>query len=218
MKVSIILPSLDRPNRLLATLKNLKYTTSNLTKHEIETVIILDEDDLTSQTLMNRNGYSFIISPPNSTPIYKWNFGAQNSSGQWIYQCSDDIVHPINWLDQALETPNLGFLAINDGKIGKNFEPFYLATRDWLIENQNGVLAVPHYRHWGNDLEIAGRARRLSHYRTALGVTLDHMHYLFNKAKKDSTYKKAEKFYSRDLELFRKRESLNFPNDFEGVL
>lgn len=215
MELSIILPSLNRPAKLIATILNLLYTTKN---NDIEIITVLDSNDLTSQSIMSKNNYPYIISPPESSPIYKWNFGAMNSKGKWIYQCSDDILHPDNWLNKCFDTPNHGFLAINDGRIGKSFEPFYMATRDWLIENQHGVLAVPHYRHWGNDMEIAARARRIGHYQLAHGVIFEHLHFIFGKAKKDSTYARAEKFYKKDIDLFNEREALGFPDDFNGVL
>lgn len=216
MKVSIILPSLNRSAKLIATILNLIYTTKDY--KDVEIITILDDDDLTSKSIMDKNKYPYIVSPPNSFPTYKWNYGALNSSGHWIYQCSDDILHPSNWLEKCLNTPNSGFLAINDGKIGKQFEPFYMATRDWLIENQHGVLAVPHYRHWGNDMEIAARARRLGHYQLAHGVVFEHLHFIYHKAKKDSTYARAEKFYKKDIDLFNERAELGFPDDFDGVL
>lgn len=212
-EVSIILPSLNRSARLSKALLNLRASTHNV---DTELVIVLDEDDITSQSTLTRDGYRFILTPPRSTPIFKWNFGAAFSNGEWLYQCSDDIHHPDNWLKRALATPNHGFLALSDGLI-RPFSPFYMAKRDWLKRFQNGTLAVPHYKHWGNDVEIAERARRIGHYVVAEGVKLTHLHYLYGKARRDSTYKLAEINYQDDLDLLAKRRALGFPDDFKPV-
>jgi glycosyltransferase involved in cell wall biosynthesis len=212
-EVSLILPSLNRAQKLVSTIDNFYNTNGGIS---IEIIVILSDEDIGSRNRLDKLGilYSLI---PTSNPVIGWNFGAKLSKGEWLYIASDDVVHPKLWLEKSLNTKNLGFLAISDGRVRENFEPFYMATRTWLKENQNGVLAVPHYRHWGIDPEVCGRAIKGGSYIKS-PIIVTHNHPIYGTTKKDSTYKRAEKFYKKDVALFHTRRKLGFPNDFEGYL
>jgi glycosyltransferase involved in cell wall biosynthesis len=210
-KVSIILPSLNRGEQLIKTLDNIISTTSGI---PIELIVILSEDDLTSQNLMKDR--KFLTTPPDFRPVQSWNYGASLSSGEWLYLGNDDVVHPPNWLEKALATPNQGFIGLSDGRVG-NWAPFFMVTREWCRKYQGGVFVVPHYKHWGVDPEICSRAVMSNTYKLA-PIYLEHKHYLVGKSKKDSTYMRAEKYHKLDMLLYDERAKLGFPNDFEGYL
>jgi glycosyltransferase involved in cell wall biosynthesis len=213
MQASLILPSLNRPEKLVATIENLYNTTSKL---KVEIIVVLDKDDKTSQERM-KDFHPYIL-VPSKGPIFAWNEGAKISKGEWLYIASDDVIHPPDWLEIALNTKNTGFVSLPDqGSRRREFDPFYIATRDWLKTYQNGVLAVPHYKHWGIDPEIAGRAFLHNQF-VRSPINVEHNHFLFNKSERDSTYDKAALHYKRDLEIFYQRQSMAFPDDFVGYL
>lgn len=211
-EVSIILPSLNRPKQLISTIENIKDTSSGI---DIEFIILLNESDTKSQEAMKDS--NFLLVPDNYSPIQAWNLGAKLCNGVWMYLGSDDVVHPPNWLRKSLSIPNQGFIGLSDGRPVFNWALFFLVTKDWCKKYQNGVFLVPHYHNWGVDPEISMRAKRSGTY-VISPVLLDHRHHIFGKSKKDSTYRRAEKYHERDIELFKNRQALDFPNDFEGFL
>lgn len=213
-EVSIILPSLNRYQKLGRVLDNLKATIHGI---EVEYIILLSENDALSIRETKGRGIEPIITPHNIRPVQLWNMGAKLSQAEWLYLGSDDVIHPPNWLRICLSTPNRGFIGIGDGKISPNWAPFFLVTKSWCRENQNGVFLVPHYKHWGLDPEICARAARSGTFLFA-PIKVEHIHYAFGKASRDSTYKRAEEYHEKDMALFKKRRDLGFPNDFEGFL
>ncbi len=216
--ISIIIPTLDRPQKLVKSLEKLKNTTRT---HETEVIIIVDEEDKATQAILKDNSLAkngcFIV-PGHPSPVSKWNFGAKQSKGEWLVLGSDDIDWSHEWLTLSLSTPNAGFLALRDfPNSDKFYEPHYMATREWLKKNQGGVLCVPHYKHWGLDLEVAMRAHRTFTYRVSRAV-LPHLHYLWGMAVNDSTYNRALPHQLIDLELYKQREKDGFLDDYEGYL
>ncbi len=217
-EVSLILPSLNRPKKLVNAINNLIQTCDPV---PIEIIVILDPSDLKSQEVIKElefPGQTLLDPSPKANPVKAWNYGASVSNGNWLYIASDDVICPRDWLTKGLNTPNQGFMGYSDGRVQAEYANFYMATRDWLRAYQGGVLCVPHYQHWGLDPEICMRARNLGHYVLAHGVIFDHKHPVFGNAKSDSTYKKASKHYREDMELFGRRWKAGFPNDFEGYL
>jgi glycosyltransferase involved in cell wall biosynthesis len=210
-KVSIILPSLDRPVQLISTLDNIIYTSRPI---PIEIIVLLNQSDYNSQTAMKDR--PFLLIPDDFSPIQAWNYGASLSSGEWLYLGSDDVVHPDHWLEKSLDTPNQGFIGLGDGTV-KDWALFFLVTKDWCKKYQGGVFLVPHYHNWGVDPEASLRAKRSGTY-TLAPVILDHRHYQLKKSKRDSTYIKAEKYHKKDTDLFLTRQGSGFPDDFEGYL
>jgi len=216
MKISIVIPSLNRSHQLLTLIGNIQATSGK--DFSIEILPIIDVDDLTTKSLLDKTGIKYYLTPPFSTPIFKWNEGLRHSSGDWIVQGADDILFPEDWLKKAFLTPNHGFLALSDGRMKDvPYEPHYMAERTWLKKYMGGVLACPKYNHYFNDLEIGARANKIGQFIRAR-IIIQHNHCVWNTAKKDSTYKKGEKFFNLDRVLYDERKQLNFPDDFSSVI
>lgn len=229
MPVSIILPTLNRSSQLRKVLNRLVDTT---TKGVTETIVIVDAEDYDSVKVCadvathpeNSDFHLRCISMEGSPfGVEKWNEGAKRGTynhigSTWLALVADDLEFPDNWLADSLECENEGFLAFRDTEGScKFYEPHYMATVDWLKKYNGGVLAVPHYKHWGIDVEIASKARTSGTYRVAKAV-LKHNHVLNSGAMTDSTYEKGETFHVRDMEMFNLRRIDNFPNNFKGYL
>jgi len=225
--ISIIIPTLNRPYQLINSLDKLEETTEGI---PIEIVVIADEGDIKTITACkdyfqeraarrdNQNNYILQVVKGSPTSVEKWNSGAMRSSGEWLVLGADDLDWSFGWLRKSLDTPNKGFLALQDFDLSeKNFEPHYMATRAWLKEFNGGVLTIPWYKYWGPDLEIAKRAQRAGHYVVSAAV-VPHKHYLWNLTSNDSTYKKAKPYLKTDLDKFNERELKGFPNDFDPII
>lgn len=219
--ISVIIPTLNRPHKLISVLNELKLNSGAL----VEAIVIIDEEDIASKNAVCNYGASGVTIPitviivkGHPTPVEKWNNGAKHAHGFWIMLGADDISFTPQWDILSTHTPNMGFLALRDSADSKkHFEPHYMATKDWLREHNGGVLACPHYKHWCLDVEIAARAQKLNHYKVS-NTIIPHNHFIFGTADNDSTYERGRVHYKNDLMLLRDREIKGFPDDFESYL
>jgi len=218
--ISIILPTLNRADQLVRNLRILRENS----RTTLEIVVILDKEDTESKykllAYFNEEVKEYFIvkiMEGHPSPVEKWNEGAKLSSGEWLMLGADDVEWTPAWDDISLKTfPNKGFLALRDFADSKKvFEPHFMATRQWLKMYNGGVLAIPHYKHWYLDLEIALRAGK--HYEVSQAV-LPHKHVIWGTAPNDKTYKRAKPYYEIDSQIFDDRRKRGFPNDFESYL
>ena len=221
MKVSIIVPTLNRPRLLEKLIANVRSTTLS---DYYELIVLVEDGDTETWNFINKTPLPATIKifaiPTGSSPIAAWNIGLKKSLAPWILLAADDIEFPSLWLEDALSTPNQGFLALPEKEGGNptlNWEPHFMATRAWLKEFQHGVLTIPHYRHWGTDVETCDRATRSNTFIRARTIIVHH-HWMKDASLIDSTYQNAQKFYNRDIMLYQTRKSMGFPNDFESVI
>ena len=210
-EISIIIPTLGRPERLKKTLSGLDIDDS-----ELQIIILYNHDDTSMRGFSFKDPILPFELPTRMTAIQKWNIGARISCGKYILLAQDDIEFPLLWKEKALSTPNNGFIGFQDGHGNEEFYPDYMATRNWLRLNQGGVLVVPHYKSWCGDLEIRDRAMRVGDY--VCGGTIIHNHVFHNPFLDDETYRLGRKNHDQDFKLYEERKRLDFPNDFEGVL
>lgn len=221
MKVSIIVPTLNRPRLLEKLIANIQATTL---ADNYELILLIEDDDIDTWNFINKTPipapiYYYAI-PTQSTPIAAWNIGLKKSQFPWLLLGADDIEFTPHWLEDALGTPNQGFLALPEKEGGNpdlNWEPHFMATRAWLKEFQHGVLTIPHYYHWGTDVETCDRASNSGTFVRARTV-IAHNHWMKNASLIDETYQKAQPYYNRDQMLYQTRRSMGFPNDFESVI
>ena len=216
MQVSVIIPSLNRAQKLIKVLDNLAAVTDD---SKYEAIVLLEQDDSESWAIVPRRKEKFLLIPNNTTPINAWNQGLRAAQYEWVLLGADDIVFPPNWLENCSETFNQGFLALQERETpNHNWEPHFLLSKAWMKKHQNGVLTIPHYAHWGTDVETCERAVRSNTFTRARNVVIAHNHWAKDPSLEDSTYAHAKKFHRRDMSIFEFRKSLGFPDDFESIL
>jgi glycosyltransferase involved in cell wall biosynthesis len=216
--ISIIIPTLNRPIRLENCLNSLISTLRSDIK--VEVIPVIDKCDKETIEILNAFKLRYLEMEPPVTPVQKWNYGFQHASNEWILLGADDISFSYRWIERTFDTPNRGFFGFHDGisQFDKGFMPHYMATKWWYKTYQNGVMCVPHYKHWGPDLEACSRAINSKTYAIS-PAPLIHLHPYFSKEIEfDSTYKKGREYQDADLDLWAKRSKLNFPNDFDSII
>lgn len=215
--ISVIMPTLNRPKRLQDCIMSLRSSMDF--KSNCELIVIIDSNDYETISVLKVFHISFLTMVPGVTPVEKWNYGLLHAKQPWIMLAADDIVFSGDWINRSLNTPNRGFLGFHDevSEFDKGFMPHYMATREWLKTYQNGVLCVPHYKHWGPDLEICARAIRSKTYAVST-ASIRHKHVFFDTQFADSTYDKAKPHYQNDVKMFYTRRENGFPDDFTSIL
>jgi glycosyltransferase involved in cell wall biosynthesis len=219
-EICILLASLNRPERLKTTLLSLQETAPG-----VKVVVALDSDDQGGEEVARKFGVGVVICPENRKgPAYAWNTALRASPLEQEYALASDdaIFHPM-WLEAArwklFELGMGGLVGFNDGvKRGDaQWSTHYLMTRDFISEYQGGVAAVPHYRTWCVDTEACERARRARRYIWASDARVDH-DWHGNDPDADETYRKARQYWQQDKDLFKYRQSIGFPDDFEAII
>lgn len=219
--ISIIIPTLNRQEKLRNCLDSLlKSVTDNF--YDIIVIIEDEKDYKICDEFIGKDTRVEIIPimyEPLRTPVYKWNVGLSLSKYRWIFLGADDLIFPLGWDRDSLAVENKGFIGFGDTdwEADKGFCPHFLVTTDWLKTFNGGVLAIPHYHHYGFDIETSLRAQRSETY-TVSPIRLEHKHPIYDPKQMDSTYQKGMAMYSVDMQTFLLRKRKGFPDDFQSIL
>jgi len=222
MKVSIVIPSIGRAEKLLRCIEQLYRVTD-----DFECVVVVeDEDKQTTDAMQEAKGkYSGLVVVNNARRrgcVYCWNLGAKHASGDAFIPCADDVWFHEGWKEaalKALEKLNWsGLVGLNNGtgRTHKYFDDFYLATRDYCVDYQGGVLCCPHYKYICTDKEACLVAQRNNKYTYAEDAVLEHLHWRFGKSELDETYQLKTRYgdSKNDEKIYSMREKARFPIDY----
>lgn len=221
-RLALILPSRGRPEQLLRCIDRIVEVTPS----PFELTVVLDMDDEASRCSVPRYpGVQVVLVPPCRGPIYKWNVGLSRSPEADLYVLgADDQWYNPGWLAAALEdgiARGYGLVGLNDGHNADHdlyWSTLFLATRDFLIHHNGGVLAIPCYTSYFVDVETTDRAIRAGEYLYAERASVEHRHAAYGKALTDSTYAWSQPHFDLDKKTYERRKAAGFPDDFSPVL
>jgi len=204
--VSSIIPSRGRPELLWNAIKSLRdgapvgapdivviagdhETYRMATKAGVDTLLMLDSD-----------------------AIAKFNYGAQHAKHEWIMTFMDDDVALPGWFDECMNTPNQGFIGLNEGDAySAVITGQWLMTKAFCKEVLGGVLLPPVYKSWWADWEVCWHARKAGRYTKTQQIVIKHNHYTLGLAQHDETYRLGEQYHLEDGRVYREREAQGFP-------
>jgi GT2 family glycosyltransferase len=218
MKVSVIIPSTGRPEKLVECIRQL------LTVSPDVEVICVIEHDQESLKQMKESGLNVkvLYHEELSGPVNCWNAGAVNSSGDAFVLGADDMWFHEGWLEEALialETIGgsglVGFNALKENR--KDFDDCYLVTKDFCKEEFGGVFIVPWYRHFGLDVEACRHAALHGKYVYAEKAIVEHKHWSFGKSKYDDTYAIDDLYHDIDYSIMMWRSKRDWPVDYAPI-
>lgn len=134
---------------------------------------------------------------------------------------ADDLYWNDGWLEEALAVlpeDGYGFVGLNNGKHTDpdHYAEHYLVSRDYAADHWGGVLACPHYHHYGLDPEASALARRDGVFYWAWKAIVEHRHYKYGFKAKDETYRLGDPFRQIDKDLYTQRKAAGFPIDYEA--
>lgn len=213
--ISIILPSVGRPEQLKKTVLRLKETAP-----EAEIVCVVDDDSASKDTVARLADIT--VFGDRNGPIAAWNVGAACSHGDIFVAASDDFNWHEQWLTNALialdEIGGDGMVGFNDlAQDGNILATNFLVTRKYAVDYWGGVIYCPHYKGFYCDTEATRRAQRDGKYIWAVNAITEHLHWANHKAVKDATYRARDGFWAHDEALFLKRQAEGFKNDYEAA-
>lgn len=228
-RISIILPSYERPTLLIGALQNIESQISS--DYEIEVVVVVDDDidgfDVSSNyfdktdkvlgiTIGRKQKYSHIAA---------WNLGLANASGNLFVHMGDDGRFHGNALQLAYNThkdklSGYGMVAFNDLNMNGDTQvgTHVFFDKQFCKDVLGGVMCVPHYKGYCVDLEFNERARGAGKYVWCQQAVLEHLHSSNGKRELFEDEMTRTQYSPEDTALFERRKTLGFPNDFEPVI
>lgn|SRR5574341_1143505 len=210
--ISIIMPTLGRPDRLRIAVNSLWRSTGT----PVECVVISEE--AASCRVAEELGCR-VIRTTGGTAVEKWNIGAAEAHGAWIALGADDLIYHHNWAEEALRANLGGYVGFNDMWLKLDmFATHFMMTREFMIQHNGGCLAIPAYHSWCIDMETAARAKWAGAYVWARRAIVEHRHVDHGIARMDKTYEIGRGWHDVDKEIFESRELAGFPDDFEAVI
>ena len=211
---AILVPSLNRPQNLRATIANIHENTPEahfilFCVSDQESKDILDEleewyvddsdcEDRRYVTRMNK--------------LVKWLDDAKT-----LFFGSDDVIHHQGWLTAALRVMDEGpsVVVVNDLHNANGTQA--VIRREYLqraVFDAPGLAFHPGYGHNFADNEMFATAQVRGEYARAPLSVVEHLHPLFgsaNAANWDETYRGAQRTWDRDEELWRTRSQMIQP-------
>lgn len=217
MNIAALIPTLHRPAGLWRVVQSLEETAPNVIR-----VVATDPDDRTAREIAQVFDCVTAVCDDNRLGCaHAWNTALRAYPDADAYVLgADDAIFTAGWLEAALkalqkELKGSGLVGFNANWKKTDYSFFYLMTRDFIIEHHGGVAAVPHYFTWGLDTEACERAMRVGKYYKALDAVVLHD---WQGPYGDETYRMGRARRAETKELYKRREELGFPNDFEPII
>lgn len=203
--VQIIIPTYQRPEKLLSTKKQLVRRNVIWVCHESDTV---------SQGLLKNP----VIDYQSPSGVNATNAGFWAATSDWIVIGQDDFTWHDDWLEKVFkrqEETGAFVVGFNDGYEGNRpehsvawliYRPYAMSTG--LCIGFPNVAFNPHYKKNFSDNELCETARYQKVWAYAKDALLEHLHPSFGKSSDDSTYQHLEPYFEQDYNLYLSRKHL----------
>ena len=209
MKTAVLIPSLNRPQRLHDLVANLRETTEAermfcVSDEQSKLVLsemgewVLDDSDCDDQRYVTRMNKLVAMLPDDIEAVF---FG------------SDDVIYRENWLPNAMRHLR-GFACVVVNDLRNQNGTQALMRRDYLehaVFDAPGLAFHPGYLHNYADTEQFATAHKNGEYARAMDAIVEHLHPLFggeHAAPWDATYRIAMMGWDHDTQLFNQRMAL----------
>ncbi|MHC4647000.1 MAG: glycosyltransferase family 2 protein [Planctomycetota bacterium] len=222
-KVSIVLPSMNRPERLEKAVKRIL----EVTDHEpLEIIAVIDEctESRDRVDAIGDHRVHVLFNAERRGAIACWNQGLAYSSGDILTFWNDDCMPEPGWLEAALKAhreqlAGYGMVGFNDGyQDGNELAVQYLYDRAFCRDVLGGVMAYPVYEFAWNDTESNGRAKNAGRFYWCEDSVVQHNHWSRGDGVKDALNEENMEKQGRDGYIYYPREAAGFPDDFEAVI
>jgi glycosyltransferase involved in cell wall biosynthesis len=216
--VSVLLPTMGRPDRVEACIRDLIDCSVG---HALQIIVAVDADEETADRLdcPYPEGVEVLLDYSDECrgSAQAWNDALAHATGDPIVLAADDLIFKPGWLDAALgklaEFPDgWGLVGFNDGHWGEELSTHYLMSRRLIVEVFGGVVSWG-YEHSFTDREANERARNAGRYAWCEDAHVYHAHWLFGDRPQDATDTRLLGSHPDAERRFSERRAAGFPND-----
>lgn len=225
MLTSILLPTLNRYEHLVETIRTLRENTK---EHEIELVAMVDGDARSAKFLSDAafaEGWRALVShslAPRGA-IFCWNEALRLSHGDYIFCAGDDARFFPDWLTYAKRVlEGMGenaCVGINDQLNARHdFSTTFLFDRKFVKESMGGVVAAPIVKYYCADNVITDLARKVGRWAYCPESVVQHWHPAAGRREADATDASHQDFWTNDVNAYEAWKNRGCPIEWEGVI
>lgn len=212
-EVAVVVPVLRRPDNAAPFMRSLRASTGLATAYAVA-----DDDDPETAEAWAAAGAQVIVGDAR-TFARKVNLGYAKTREPWLFLTGDDVKFHPGWLDHAQHVADvLGASVVGTQDLGNprvlagDHATHLLVRRSYVDEvgaswGGPGVVAHEGYRHNFVDNEMVDAAKARGVWQMAMGSVVEHLHPVWGKAEKDSTYILGEASAEVDGQLFISRRA-----------
>lgn len=225
MKVSVILPSINRIAILGKCLDNL---IPNIIGYNYEIILVTEDPETAKFIDTNYKDNRMIMAWSDERRGYmrSFNDGLKYISDDHgiIFPIGDDGILTGGALDRVMAVHQIkldgyGVAGFNDGYIPPSLVvTHFIVDVPFIKAELGGVLLCPHYQASCADLEVNERAKRIKKLEYDDKAFLYHEHSSRDKRPFDDIDKLKVPFSESDNILFERRKIAGFPNDFPRTI
>ena len=212
-KISLLVPTLNRPEKLRAMLESVRPLVED--DGNIEVVIApMDEKDLPAAI------WNWVTVAPRpeseryAVPGFNWCF--KHATGDILVVGGDDVLYndPTFFKvvrEEIAQLPNgEGMVDGRDGPV----EALQALTRGFIETELKGVFMPGGYRSWWANVEQTARAERAKQHRITDRAHVSSTNPILDGSTKDETYLTGEQWHAKDQARFVARMAAGFPDEW----
>lgn len=219
--VAVLIPVLARPHRVEPLLESIRSTVASEYTHDVRPLFLCSPGDGQEFRAVQRSGADHLVmtwSPGRGDYARKMNRGFKETTEDWVFLGSDDIVFHPGWLDRCVAAHEVaGACVVGTNDLGNQrtvsglHSTHTLVNRDYgrcgTIDDPTRILHEG-YHHNFVDTELVATARWRGTYAHAVDAIVEHIHPDWGKGTPDSTYKRGKLHFDDDRRHFHRRSRL----------
>lgn len=209
LPVAILVPSLNRPQRLLETIRHIRTTTPK------PFGILFCVSDPESIAILQAMGEQFIDDSDREDKRYVTRMNKlvrHVGEARTVFFGSDDVIHRPGWFEEAAAVLDQGYAVAVVNDLKNQLGTQALVRTDYLsyaVFDDPGVVFHPGYLHNYADNEMFLTATMRGTCGRAMESIVEHLHPLMGGSVPwDSTYQVATDGWDHDLALFEERAQM----------
>jgi glycosyltransferase involved in cell wall biosynthesis len=210
--VSILIPTLGRPESLPPLIRSVRDTTP---RDCYEIIFVVDHGDVPTYQVLRPYDVRVVVA--DGTYPQKINMGFDESVGDLILPTADDVRFHDDWYDEALALLSRRVMVVGTNDLSPAAEEgttnvtMPIIRRSYVegqgcVLNEPGVIFHEGYHHNFVETEIWKLARCRGVAKFAKRSIIEHLHPDWGKRDEDSTDERGHRAnWDEDLDLFRER-------------
>lgn len=230
--ISCVVATRGRPEMVKRSIQSFYDTTKGF---DVEVIVASHPDEAVPQLIemaKDKERYprmNVVIADEMGSAVSAYNQAASHARGQFVMLWNDDYQATHNWLKIVIDkwesqgSPEVALLGLFDDDPRYLSDPpslfaICLGTRKFFREHCGGVIAAPGYKSWFCDNETFERANAIGAAIRVEECRIDHFQARRGKGDMDDTARLGELRFANDSEVYRRRKSQGFPNNYEPVI
>lgn len=217
MKISILMPTRKRPQRLKLILDNIAASCDDISN--IELLFLADEDDTETISELYALKQKFIINcDKNIIFSNMWNILYPEATGELIMIAGDDIEFKTTGWDTTIRAvfaehkDKFILVGTDDGIQHQNIAVHPFIHRRWV--NTLGYVLPPYFKYWYADNWLTDVAKAVGRFIYLPNIMIQHVHGITGR---DETYIKNEGFINEARQVWNSTANLR-DQDIQKIL